>query len=74
MNLTVTSSPHIRSNESTRRIMLDVIIALMPALIAGTIVFGLRALVVTLVSVFSCVAAGREWTHSPVCQGDYGRP
>ncbi len=49
----VSSSPHISTSESTRMIMLDVIIALMPALIAGWFYFGIRALAVTCVSVVS---------------------
>ncbi len=42
--LLVTSSPHIRSNESVQRIMLDVIIALAPAIIGSVYFFGLNAL------------------------------
>ena len=49
MNLTVASSPHIRGNFRTNRIMLDVVLALMPALAVGVWQFGFRALVVTLV-------------------------
>lgn len=52
----VSSSPHISTAESTRTIMLDVIIALFPALIAGWFYFGIRALAVTCVCVVSCVA------------------
>lgn len=55
LKLRVTSSPHIRSEESTQRIMLDVIIALMPALFAGTYFFGFRVFMVTAVSVFFAV-------------------
>ena len=55
MNLTVSSAPHIRGEENTRRIMLDVLIALVPALIAAVILFGLRALVLTAVSAAACV-------------------
>lgn len=55
--LLVTSSPHSQSNSSTRRIMLDVIISLIPALCAASIIFGLRALVLTAVCVLSCVTA-----------------
>ena len=55
--LTVSSSPHVRSSETTTGVMLDVIIALAPAGIAAIIVFGLRALAVMLVSVASCVLA-----------------
>lgn len=54
---TVSASPHISSVESTKMIMLDVIIALIPALIAGWFYFGIRALAVVLVSIISCVAA-----------------
>lgn len=53
--LTLSVSPHIRSRLTTTNIMLDVIIALFPALIASTVIFGLRALAVTAVCVGSCV-------------------
>ena len=36
MNLTVASSPHIRGDFKTSRLMLDVVIALIPALAVGT--------------------------------------
>ena len=54
--LIVSVSPHIDSGRTTKRIMLDVIIALIPALIAGSVIFGLRSLLVAAVSVASCVA------------------
>jgi len=54
-NLIVSSSPHIRTPRDTRAIMLDVIIALAPALIASIIFFGFKALLVTVISVASCV-------------------
>lgn len=54
---TVSSSPHIRSGASTNRIMLDVIIALMPALVMGTVIFGLRALLVVFATTASAVIA-----------------
>ncbi len=71
--LTVAPSPHIKHGENTRGIMLDVIIALLPALIYGIAVFGYRALILTLVSVASCVFF--EWgfqkiTKRPVTVGD----
>ena len=43
MKLTVTSSPHIRNKVNTRSIMFDVVLALLPALIAGVFHFGVRA-------------------------------
>lgn len=55
MNLTVSSAPHIRSGDTTRRTMLDVLIALIPALIAAVILFGLRAMVLTVISAAVCV-------------------
>lgn len=55
--LYVCSSPHLRDGCSTRRIMLDVIIALLPAVAAGIWFFRLRAAVVILVTVVSAVAA-----------------
>ena len=53
--LIVTSSPHVKSSTTTSTIMRDVIIALIPALIASNIIFGLRAGLVTAVCVASCV-------------------
>lgn len=53
--LTVTPSPHIRQGDTTRSIMTDVMIALIPALVWGVICFGLRALSVVLLTVASSV-------------------
>ncbi len=58
----VSNSPHIRSEDSTRQIMLDVIIGLIPALALAIFVFGARALVVTAVSVIGCVFF--EWLYN----------
>lgn len=55
--LTVASSPHLQSRNSTRSLMLDVIIALTPALIASVVLFGFRALLVTVVTVATAVLA-----------------
>lgn len=57
MNLMVSSSPHIRSKVSTRTIMRDVLIALLPALLVGIWVHGLRALLVTVVAAAAAVLA-----------------
>ncbi|MGK0468040.1 RnfABCDGE type electron transport complex subunit D [Clostridium sp.] len=70
---TVSSSPHIKSNDSVQGIMRDVIIALLPATFAGIYFFGLQALLVTLVSVLSCIAAEALWqklTHRKITIGD----
>jgi electron transport complex protein RnfD len=53
--LTVSPSPHVKGNESTRRIMLDVVIALLPALVAGVVFFGIFALYHVLITVASAV-------------------
>ena len=55
MNLTVSSSPHIRGNDSTRRIMRDVNIALLPALLFGIYHFGVSAAIVTAVCIVCAV-------------------
>lgn len=54
--LHVSLSPHIHSNNSTQKTMLDVIIALVPASIAAVILFGIPALIVIAVCVVSAVA------------------
>ena len=61
LKLIASSSPHLRSNEDTRSIMLDVIIALLPAMGWSIYCFGIKALVLTLVSVVSCVFF--EWAY-----------
>ena len=57
MNLTVASSPHIRGDFRTSRLMLDVVISLIPTLVVGVISLGFRALLVTLISMASAVVA-----------------
>lgn len=54
--LNVSSNPHVRDKGTTSRIMLDVLIALLPASIVGIYVFGIRALVLILVTVAAAVA------------------
>ena len=49
-------SPHIHGGESTRRIMGDVVLALLPALAVSTYILGMRVLFITAVAVLSCVA------------------
>ncbi|MBQ2270384.1 MAG: RnfABCDGE type electron transport complex subunit D [Firmicutes bacterium] len=54
-NLIVSSAPHVVSPVNTSRIMLDVLIALVPAVAMATFVFGMRALLLTAVCAASCV-------------------
>ncbi len=53
--LNVSVSPHIRSNTTTTGIMLDVIIAMLPALIASVWLFGVRSLYITAICVLASV-------------------
>ena len=64
MKLTVASSPHIRGNFRTNRIMLDVVLALLPALLVGVWHMGFRALLVTLISVAAALLS--EWLYAKV--------
>ncbi|MBQ7797114.1 MAG: RnfABCDGE type electron transport complex subunit D [Lachnospiraceae bacterium] len=53
--LNVSSSPHVRSKVSTKNIMYDVAIAMVPALIWGVMQFGIRSLIVVAATVASCM-------------------
>lgn len=60
----VSSSPHVRSKDTTERIMLYVIIALLPTTLFGIYNFGYRALILILVTIASCVAS--EWIFNKI--------
>lgn len=66
--LLVSPSPHVRAKHTTRSIMLDVIIALCPALVASVIIFGWRAALVTAFCVALCVFF--EWAFEKICKRD----
>ena len=66
--LTISSSPHAHSTTTTQTVMRDVLIALLPALIGSVVFFGLRALMVTLVSVAACVFF--EWGYRKMMKLD----
>ena len=55
LRLVVSSSPHIHTNESVRRIMLDVLIALFPACVSSVLFFGFRSVVIILSAVCACM-------------------
>lgn len=65
----VSSSPHVRAKDTTSRIMLYVILALLPASIFGVYNFGYKALVLILVTVATCVVseAGYEFIVHKKC-------
>ena len=64
--LTISSSPHVHSPVTTQTIMRDVLIALAPALIGSVVLFGFRALLVTLVSAAACVFF--EWAYCKIAK------
>lgn len=64
LRLKVSSTPHVREKISIEDVMLDVIIALMPAAFAGVLIFGQRAFLVMLLSVVCCV--GFEWLYQRI--------
>ena len=67
MKLTVASSPHIRGDFRSSRLMLDVVIALIPATLMGVCVLGFRALLVIAISMASAVIT--EWLYCQVTKG-----
>lgn len=71
--LTLSSSPHIRTNESVQTIMRDVLIALLPAVLAGIYFFKMRAALVMIVAVAAAVLSEYLWqrlTHKDITVGD----
>ncbi len=60
-HLVLSVSPHLTGTESVRRIMYKVLLALVPACLAGIWFFGIRALFVMLITVICCVAAEALW-------------
>ncbi|MGN0141238.1 MAG: RnfABCDGE type electron transport complex subunit D [Roseburia sp.] len=60
----VSSSPHVRSKDTTGRIMLYVIIALLPTTLFGIYNFGAKALLLILITIASCVAS--EWLFNKI--------
>ena len=73
-NLIVTSSPHLRSARTTRGIMQEVCLALLPAGIAGIVFFGWNALAIMVTSVLSCVVSEylfQRINHRKILIGDW---
>ena len=73
-NFVMTSSPHLRDHSSTRRIMQEVCLALVPAGIASVILFGWNALMLICISVATCVLSEFVWekaTKKEVTIGDW---
>ena len=64
--LKLSVSPHIHSGKSTSGIMRDVLIALLPTFVAGTVIFGIRALLVVAVCTAACI--GFEALFNMICK------
>lgn len=72
--LRISPSPHMRTSDTTRSIMLDVVIALLPAFVWGVWHFGTRALMIGIVAVASSVlfeALTQLLLRRPVTVGDF---
>lgn len=70
----VSASPHVRSKDSTKTIMRDVVIALLPACLAGCWVFKLEALLLLVVTAATCVLTEyiyEKWMKKKITTGDY---
>ena len=69
----VSYSPHVRSEITTRQIMLDVLIALIPACLVGIYNFGVNALLIILATVAACIVtefAYERFMKKPITTGD----
>lgn len=72
--LNVSSSPHVRDNSSTKSIMRDVVIALLPAVAVGVYNFRISALLVILTTCVTCVLAEYLWQKlmkQPITTNDF---
>ena len=71
--LNVSSSPHVRCGVSTKNLMYDVAIAMLPATIWGVMQFGIYSLIVVVATVLSCVLSEylfETLMHKPVTISD----
>lgn len=71
--LNVSSSPHVRSKDTTKSIMTDVCIAMLPATAFGVYLFGIRALLVVIATVVACVVSEyvcEKVLNKPITIGD----
>ena len=73
MKLLVSSAPHITGKDTTASLMRDLIIAMVPALVASTLFFRVQSLILTAVSVLACVAFEylyEKMLKKPITVGD----
>ena len=72
--LNVSSAPHVKDKATTSDIMFDVVMALMPASVFGVYNFGIKALILIIVCIATCVAAEAAYEylmHKKITIGDY---
>lgn len=72
--LIVSNAPHIHTSDSSRRVMLDVVIALLPATVAAVVIFGTGALKVIAACVIGAVVSEALFdlaTHRKQTVGDF---
>ncbi|HAZ20395.1 MAG TPA: Na+-transporting NADH:ubiquinone oxidoreductase subunit D, partial [Clostridiales bacterium] len=72
--LKVSTSPHVRGNRTTRTLMLDVIIALIPVFVWAIYIFGVRVITLTSLSVVSCILFEylfQKLNHREITIGDF---
>jgi electron transport complex protein RnfD len=70
-SIVISTPPHVKSKRTTKNIMLDVIIALAPAAIAGIVFFGVNAFIIELVSVLGAVAT--EFVYYFIANGGFSQ-
>mgnify|MGYP000128609327 CR=1 FL=1 len=71
--LVLSTPPHVFDGITTQKVMLNVVIALVPTLIASFVIFGWRALLVTAVTTAACVLFEYLWCllrKTPQTAGD----
>lgn len=61
MSLYISSAPHIKAKDTTQKLMLNVVISLLPCVLAGVYLFGVKAAIVLAVAVVSAVLAELVW-------------
>ena len=66
MKLVVANAPHVRTDDSVRKIMIDVLIALMPAVIGAVIFFGWYSLIMCIIGAFFAEFSENKRTLNPM--------
>ncbi len=70
-SVVISTPPHVKTSRMTKQIMLDVVIALLPAAIMGIVFFGINAFVIEITAVLSAVAA--EFVYYFIAKGGFAK-